>query len=233
MTEPSSQSSPRSEATTAGLIALVAAGVAVWVGWMMGWPWVLDVNDPAFNPLIAVEALLIVAAVWHAMKALRWYLRHRSFGDTVLVLDKPGHLRLGRKLAGIIRSERPVAATGPFRLALACIDVHRVSDSGEASRHEAFPVWTAEREYPQGSDTLKGLRFSFDVPASVGPEPAASGMRTDGEGARLRITVHLPGFRRAYSKNSPPAERYWTLTVTAPTARADFRSEMQVPVRNS
>jgi hypothetical protein len=233
MTEVSSQSSPRVAAIAAGLIALLAFGGAGWMGWMLGWPWIVDINDPEFNPMIAVEALLIGIAVWHALKSLRWYLRHRSFGDTVLLLDGPGHLQLGKKLSGTLRSERSVAATGPFRLMLTCVDVHRVSDSGEASRDEAFPVWTAEREYPQTSDPQKGMRFSFEVPESVGPDPVPSGILTDNKAVRFRMTTHVPGFRRVFSKNSPPVDRFWMLTVTAPTSGTNFRSEMQIPVRGS
>ncbi|MBA3909555.1 MAG: hypothetical protein C0524_06630 [Rhodobacter sp.] len=129
----------------------------------------------------------------------------------------------------MVRSEHPVAANGPYRLVLTCLDVHEVSNSEKAGRREATPVWTAERTLPQDSDAQKGLRFTFDLPASVGPDPVPSGILSDGKLLRYRMTVNLPGYRKVFQKDSPPVDRYRTLTITAPTPGADFRSELQIP----
>ncbi|MBA3909554.1 MAG: hypothetical protein C0524_06625 [Rhodobacter sp.] len=80
MTDATAQSSPLSQAIMAGVIAVLATGGAVWIGWMLGWPWIFDVNDPDFNPMLLAVGVLIAVALRHAVSALKWYSRHRSFG---------------------------------------------------------------------------------------------------------------------------------------------------------
>jgi hypothetical protein len=232
MSKVSSTSSSLAEAITAGVVAVMALGAAVWVGWMLGWPWIIDINDPDFNPMIILEALLIAVAVWHVFKSLRWYSRHRRFGQAVLVLDAPPYLRLGRALSGVVRVERPVLPAGPYRIELTCHDVHDTGRPGNPHR-QSFPVWSAERQLPAATDAQKGLRFSFDLPASVGPDPVPSGILPANKYFRFRMTVNIPGFRRVIQKDRPPVDRFWMLVVTAPVRGADFRCALPVPLRDA
>jgi hypothetical protein len=222
----------RDEALGAAVVAVMAAGGALWLGhW--GWPWALDINDPEFNPLIGFLALLIGLSGWHGLKALRYWQRHRAFGTLGLILDPPGDLRPGQPLTGILRSEGPVAATGPFRLVLTCHDVHEFESSSDPGRwyRRAFPVWSDTRSLPAESDAQRGLRFQFTPPAHVGPDPVPSGIYRQNGLRGARFSLHIPGLQRVFARNHPPVDRTWTLTVTAPTRGPGFRAEVTVPQR--
>lgn len=220
------QLSPKGKAIGAGIIAALAAAAAFGVGIAMGWPWVWDINDPEFNPMLFFEAALTGVTVWHLVKAARWALRHRAFGTVRLDLDGP--LQLGKALSGRVCAERPVAATGPFRITLTCHDIHEFDGDDAAGRERIpFPVWTTETSLPAETDARQGLRFRFVLPASVGPDPVPSGIVPGGL-RRSRVTVHVPGHRRVVAQNHPPVDRVWTLTVTAPTQGPDFQAELPV-----
>ncbi|WP_149588958.1 hypothetical protein [Tabrizicola flagellatus] len=213
------------KAARAGLIALgcLAGAGALWV-W--GRPWVLDINDPAFNPMLFLIVLLATVGLWHGAAAALSALRQRAFGAVVLEIDGPGHLRPGSPLSGRLRSARPVAATGPFRLLLTCHDVHMFEDNEDGPRLRSFPVWSHEIELPAASDTQQGLAFRFDVPRRVGPDPVPEGRR---RAKAARVAPAPPGARQTILTNVPPVDRVWTLTVTAPVRGPDFRAELHVP----
>ena len=226
MTQP--QFSPRIEALAAAGIVVAALGGAGWLGWMIGWPGSFDTSDPDFvNPFSIMIVGLLGVAGWFGVKAVRNALRHRSFGNAVLEIDPPGHLRLGGAFAGRLRVQKPVQATGPFRLVLTSFDVHAFEDDGRFKTSN-FPVWTEERTLPPETDAVQGLAFRFTLPASVGPEPVPSGI-LPGTGSRHRMTVHVPGMRQVVASNIPPVGRFWTLVATAPTRGPDFRAEVVVP----
>ncbi|MDM7931232.1 hypothetical protein [Tabrizicola sp.] len=227
MTEPP-QFSPRIEALAAAGIAAAALGGAGWLGWMTGWPESFDTSDPDFiNPISIMVLGLLGIAGWFFVKAVGHARRHLAFGATKLEIDPPGTLRLGRPVSGRVRVQKPVAATGPFRLVLTCLDVHEFEDDGRF-KTSSFPVWTAERSVPPETDATQGLPFRFDLPSSVGPDPVPSGI-LPGTNPRHRSTIHIPGIRKVVSGNTPPVGRFWTLVVTAPTPGTDFRAEVVVP----
>lgn len=222
------QFSPRIEALAAAGIAVAALCGAGWLGWLIGWPDSFDPNDPDFvNPFSIMILGLLGVACWFGVKAARNEMRHRAFGDTVLEIDPPGFLCPGGTFAGRLRAQKPVAATGPFRLVLTCFDVHQFEDDG-SFKTSNFPVWTGERTASAETDATRGLPFRFDLPASVGPEPVPSGIQP-GVGNRHRMTVHVPGMRKVVSSNIPPVGRFWTLVAAAPTKGPDFRAEVVVP----
>lgn len=222
------QFSPRIEALMAGGIALAALGGAGWLGWTIGWPGTFDPSAPDFvNPITAMIAGLLGAAGWFGAKALRHELRHRAFGKAVLELKPPGHLRLGGVFDGQLRVEKPVSATGPFRLVLTCHDCHQVEDNSRL-KTVTLPVWTDERIAPPETDATRGIPFRFVLPASVGPNPVPSGILPGG-GSRHHATVNIPGMRQVVASNTPPVARYWTLVVTVPSKGTDFRAEVVVP----
>ena len=225
----SEQFSPATRAISAVGIAVLCAGGAIWLGMQLGWPASFDVNDVDFvNPLSIMVLALVCGSLWFAGKAGLWLIRHRAFGRVVLELDPPGGLRLGRAFSGRLRVRKPVAANGPFRLVLTCIDVHEFEDNGRFKTSD-FPVWTAEQTVPPQTDATRGLPFRFDLPASVGMDPVASGI-LPGSVNRHRATVHVPGMRKVLASNIPPVGRYWKLVATAPTPGPDFRAEVIVPL---
>lgn len=215
--------------------ALMAAGIAVaalfgagWLGWMIGWPGTFDLDDPELlNPISAMILGLSGIAVWFGVKALRHALRHRVFGTATLDLDPPGYLRTGAAFSGRVKTQKPVAATGPYRLVLTCLDVQEFEEDGRFKTVN-FPVWSEERSLPPETDATRGLAFRFTVPGSIGPDPVQSGI-LPGSVPRHRTTVHIPGMRQVVASNIPPVGRFWTVVVTAPTAGPDFRAEVVVP----
>jgi len=220
--------SPRIEALAALGIAVLALGGAGYLGWSIGWPAKFNLDDPdLINPITIMILGLLGIAGSFSVKAIRNEARHRAFGNTVLDLDPPGHLRLGLAFSGRLLVQRPVLATGPFRLVLTCLDVHEFEEDGRF-RTSDFPVWTAEQTVPPETDATRGLPFRFDLPASVGLDPVPSGI-LPGTGHRHRATLHVPGMRKVLSGNTPPVGRYWKLVVSAPTSGPDFRAELVIP----
>lgn len=227
MTQPP-QFSPGKEAVVAGAIALAALGGAGWLGRMIGWPATFDPGDVDFvNPVSIMILGLVGAAGWFGVKAVRFALRQRAHGGAVLEIDPPGHLRTGDAFSGRLRVEKPVAATGPFRIDLTCYDTHEFQEEGRWKTVD-FPVWTETRSLPPETDATKGLPFRFTLPLSVGPDPVPSGI-LPGVRDPHRTTVHVPGMRRVVAGNIPPVARQWKLVVTAPVAGPDFRAELTVP----
>jgi len=227
----SPQFSPRIEALAAAGISVLALGGAGWLGWSVGWPETFDLNDPELiNPISIMILGLLGVAGWFGAKSVRHALRQLAFGAATLEIDPPGALRLGRAFSGRLKVQKPVAATGPFRLVLTCTDVHEFEEDGRF-RTSNFPVWSAERTVPADTDATRGLPFRFDLPASVGPDPVPSGI-LPGTRNRHRTTVHVPGLRQVVASNNPPVGRYWTLVATAPTPGPDFRAEIVIPLDN-
>ena len=132
-----------------------------------------------------------------------------------------------------MRSQNPVAARGSWRLVLTCVDVHAFSrgSDGPAQDLKAFPVWSQTLELPATSDAQAGLRFRFDPPAKVGPDPVARIASARNPYFRFRFSVAIPGLRRVIARNQPPVDRYWTLTASAPTRSGPaFHCTVRVPL---
>ncbi len=227
MPTPQDISSPLSYALRAGAIALMAGGGAVYLG-ALGWPWVFDINNPDFNPLLLLELLLIGVVVWYGVTSARWLMRYWQFGATRLDLE--GSPRLGAPLVGRVISDRPVSATGDYLLVLTCYDVHEF-EHDDKRRRRSFPVWSGEVTVSREIDVQEGLPFRFHLPASVGPEPVPSGI-LPGPGIRTRFTVHVPGMRQVIASNYPPLERYWLLKVSARTRGSDYQAEFPIPLED-
>jgi hypothetical protein len=215
------------------MVALFAAGSAG-LGWLLGWPLVVDMDDPEFNPLVILLGLGLLGGGWNLWQALRWRARSRRFGATRMDLDGPVPVPMGRVVAGRLRVDRPVGATGDYSLVLTCYDLHETSDTskGGGRRTEAFPVWSKELVLTAGTDATKGLPFRFDLPASVGPKVRDPMDRPAGSPyVRGSLFITLPGFRRAITRGTAPVGRYWRLRVRAPVrGGGDYQAELVVPV---
>ncbi|MDP2355254.1 MAG: hypothetical protein Q8M31_04240 [Beijerinckiaceae bacterium] len=217
------------------VIAGLSAAAAVWVGWMLDWPWIFDMHDPEFNPMIMFEGLLIGVAAWHIVKALRWRARSRAFGVTNIKISGRTPAPLGGELSGVLHLGRPVAPTADWTLKLTCLDIHETHDTRDAPpspyRRDAYPVWSTTITLPAGIDTARGLPFRFQLPDSVGPKPVQP-MERKSAHFRFTASLNIPGFRRIVTHNAPPVARSWRLLVTAPTSGPNFRVEFVVPVED-
>ena len=228
----------RERATTAWVMAAVLGAAAVWIGWLLGWPWVIDMDHPDFNPMILIEGLLILLILWYVLQAIRWSLRSRSFGRSLIDIEGPVPVPLGGTMLGRVRTARPVRAAGDIRMVLTCFDVHErryaaQAQAGSPHRREAFPVWSAEHHLSAATDSTQGLTFRFELPDSVGERPVQPLERPASAFFRGSISINIPGLRRIITRNRPPVARYWTLTVTAPTDGPDYRAEFAIPVEEA
>lgn len=216
-------------------VAAIAAAGAVWIGWMLGWPWIFDINHPDFNPMILVVGVLVAVAGWHAVKALRWRARSKAFGASDLEITSRTPAPLGGQVSGVLRLGRPVSATGDWTLKLTCFDIHETRDTRVSSaspyQRDAFPVWSETVTLPASTDTARGLPFRFQLPASVGPKPVRPLARPHAY-FRASVSINIPGLRRIFTRNAPPVARQWTLQVSVPTEGPDFKVAFPIPVED-
>lgn len=231
----SDRSDPGDQAVMNWVVAGMATAAAVWVGWMLGWPWIFDMNDPEFNPMILLVGLLVAVAGWHVFKALRWRARSRAFGAADLEISGRTPVSLGSQLSGVLRLGRPVAPSGDWALKLTCFDIHETRDTRESAtspyREDAYPVWSKTITLPPDTMTARGLPFRFQLPDSVGPKPVRA-LERKNPYFSFTASVNIPGFKRVVSRNAPPVARRWSLLVTAPTSGPEFRVEFPVPIED-
>lgn len=226
------RSDPSEEALTSWIMAGLAAAGASWVGWMLGWPWIFDINHPDFNPMLIIVGLLIGVAVWHLFKAISWQARAKRFGATEIEIDGPVPVPMGRELSGRLRFSRPVAPLGDWILELTCLDIHAFRDSNAGtSRHHAYPVWNERIAVSAGISVASGLPFRFTLPASVGQKPVRSIERKN-QFFRFKFSINVPGLRRIMTHNAPPVDRVWKLVVSAPADGSEFRAEFAIPIEH-
>ena len=161
---------------------MIAAVIAVGVRLIAPFPWIFDIDDRDFMPLVLVVPLLGAYALYHAARGLRWSLRARKFGASVLEIDG-GVGRLGRPLEGVVRTARPLRPAGDYRIVLQCIDTHRMQSKSDRTEDRSSVVWARTLTVPAaGVDSSAGIPFSFMLP-SAAPEPesvqGAGGLRVD------------------------------------------------------
>ncbi len=226
---------PKEKAVTAWIMAALSGAAAVWVGWMLGWPWIFDFDDPDFNPMLFLEGVFLAVCLWHVGKALLWTSRAKAFGASEIEIEGRTPVPLGGVFQGRVRTAQPIRARGDFRLVLTCLDVHEQRNMSRATnsspyRNEVFPVWTKEQTLPATTDSARGLHFRFPLPASVGDKPEAPIQQKRNPYFSGSISINIPGLRRIFTQGKPPVARYWTLVVTAKTDGPDYRAEFTVPL---
>lgn len=207
---------------------MIAAVIAVGVRLIAPFPWIFDIDDRDFMPLVLVVPLLGAYALYHAAMGLRWSLRARKFGASVLEIDG-GVGRLGRPLEGVVRTARPLRPAGDYRIVLQCIDTHRMQSKSDRTEDRSSVVWARTLTVPAaGVDSSAGIPFSFMLP-SAAPEPesvqGAGGLRVD-------YAVSIPLLQRVWTNRSAVG-RTWRLVVSAPVPGTDFEAAFTVPVESA
>lgn len=233
MAQYSDTSVPLEQAVTHGSVAALAAVGAAWIGWQMGWPWVFDIDDPDFNPMLIALGLLAGTALVFSVRAVLWAVRAARFGATDIELDGRIPVPLGGPLNGRLRFSRPLAPCGDWTLELTCLDIHETHDIRATAtgpyQRDAYPVWRERITLPGGEEAVEHLSFHFDLPQSVGPAPVAPLKRKNAY-FRFTASVNIPGLRRVFSHNAPPVARTWSLSVRAPMAETEYRADFPIPV---
>lgn len=226
---------PRDAAVLHGVIAVGSAAAAGFVASHLSWTWNFDIHSPDFNPMVLLPLALAAVGGWEAVRAVRAELRHRRFGAATLDLEGASRVWLGQRLRGVVRTARPLAPTGPYRIRLRCVDTHEFRDFGDnATRHNSnsdFVVWEQVQERPAASvDSSRGIPFDFQLPASVGPAPQPPIRPTRSPYYSFKFAIMIPGLRRVWASHDPPVARRWLLEVSAPMPGPDFAARFLLPV---
>lgn len=172
-----------------GLGLAILVGGFIWLG-RAG---MLDPKSPDFFPLpdfFAIAALL-VGAVFLTVGGLH-AIRRSRYGTSTLEAEGA---ELGQTLAGTVRTERPVVATGPIRVTLRCSSTTSATSSRDST---TGLLWEAVQEVVEPVNSAGGIPFSFPIPGN--------GLRS-GRRARPKTGVHP----------EEPDWVTWELSVTAPT----------------
>jgi len=213
-------------AIMAGLGAAFSGGLA----WAIGWPIAVDMNDPAFNPLTVLLGGALGYTFYSAARAVIARRRERH-GAIRFRLDSTP--RMGGTLSGVLHLSQPVQPLGEWRVTLRCYDIHEFSDdaSGSGTRDHRSEVWSRTQTYaPEARTTLP---VTFRLPASVGPKPTGF-IAPQPKGAYFSAKVHIPMLRKSVvSYNSPPKDRIWTLSLTAPMDGPDIDAQFPLPIRDA
>ncbi|MBN9064182.1 MAG: hypothetical protein J0H41_17380 [Rhizobiales bacterium] len=151
--------------------AILIAGV-IWIGSAS----VFDTASPDFFPFPAgLAGVLAIVGMVHLGQGLRDLARRRKSG---LSRIEAGKAQLGKVFSGRVWTEKPVAATGPYRVRLSC--EHSIPTEGpdDSSRRRTAVLW--EKTVTANSSTRSnfGIPFSFELPPNglpSGPEGLANG----------------------------------------------------------
>lgn len=220
----------------AGLMAAAVIAILIY----LPTTWVFDMNAPDFNPLVLVPAFLAAVGLFQLFQAVRKTSRAWKFGAATLMLTGAGVARMGGTVAGVIRTAARITPTGDVRVVLQCVDTHvfrqvnHQSSSGTDSQRE-YVTWEHAQLVPlEGLDSVAGIPFVFELPASVGEPPTSEAEPVSATSPRLSFTaaINIPFVKqRVWTRNAPHTSRRWQMVVSAPTAGIDFRAEFPVTVR--
>jgi hypothetical protein len=219
-------SSPRQQATQHFVYAAAAAVLIACMKWFLPIPWIWDINDPEFMPLIALYPLLGIWGGYHLLSGLIWVMRVRKFGEAKLELQGP-RPQLGGRLEGKVVVERPVRATGDYRIVLQYVELHDLDANDPARRRTRdYVIWERAVSAPAGTDATQGVPFSIPLPDQVRtPQPEARNPNA----IRRQYSYAVPLLGKIWT-NRAPVGAFWQLVVTAPTAGTDFRATIPVDI---
>ena len=149
------------------------------------WTW-----SPLAFPLLGA---VLFAAVAYFM------IRLRKFGESTLLLaSTPGVI--GGQLAGVVRTQKSVAATDGFRVTLNCLDW---VSSGDGRSEKS--LWQDEQ---------------------LITEP----MRGDGVGTAIPVLFAIPFDCRETTRPGQTGEVHWRLDISARVPGVDYGAKFDVPV---
>lgn len=219
----------RDSATTHWILAAGALAVILAIRFFLPIPWIFDMNDPEFMPLIVIVPLAAFYGLYHTVLGVVWTIRLRRFGESSIeIVGEIG--RLGRPLRGVVRTARPLQPEGDYQLLLRCIETHQsrgIGDSSAQVRTNDFVVWEQASKVPAaGIDSSRGIPFSFTLPDKVRkPQP-----ERDTNAIRFDYSVAVPFAKKIWT-NRPPIGTTWLLVVTVPMPGTDFKAAFNVPVQ--
>jgi len=219
-------SSPRQQATQHFVYAATAAVLIVCMKLFLPIPWIWDIDDPEFMPLVVLYPFLGIWGGYHLLNGLTWVVRARKFGNAKLELQGPPP-RLGGRLQGKVVVEQPVRATGDYRIVLQYVELHDL-DATDAVRRRTrdYVIWERAVSAPAGTDAMQGIPLSIPLPDQVRtpqPEPRQP------NAIRHEYSYSVPLLGRIRT-NRAPVGAFWQLVVTAPTAGTDFRATIPVDI---
>lgn len=213
--------------------AVIVLGTAIFIGVKMEMNWILDINDPEFNPLNFLVLGLAAYGMVTVGQALWLGAKRKRFGKSVMQLSGDGVARMGGEVKGVVRTAKPLNGTDKAKVTLSCFDTHQFKemDVGSTREYRAFVVWEETVEVSlTGLDTVeKGIPFSFQMPVKVGEEPKK---REPGTAYfKGKFALMIPGLKpRIWTHGEQPVARVWRLEVKAVTAEGAYRVVFDVPV---
>lgn len=147
------------------MMAVVLGAAAGWVVYELGTPLVFDLNDPEFNPLIVLAAMLGTIGVYYLVRGLRRRGVIARFGATVF--DQEGsNVYVGETLRGRVITSRSLSAPDGFHLRVRCIEGKGETMDEKRRRTRDAILWEAARTV-HTADSRAGIPVEFTIPAAA------------------------------------------------------------------
>jgi hypothetical protein len=213
--------------------AVIILGTAIFIGVKMKMNWIVDINDPEFNPLTYMVLGLVVFGGVTVGQAMWLGAKRKRFGKSVMQLSGDGVARLGQEVKGVVRTAKVLRGAATMKVSLRCEDTHqfRDMDVGTKDDYRAFVVWEETIEMPLvGVDTVaQGVPFRFQMPEAVGEE--ARRKAPPNPYFKGAFALMIPGLkRRIWTHGVAPMARTWKLQLQAETTEGTFQFVFDVPV---
>jgi hypothetical protein len=213
--------------------AVIILGTAIFIGVKMKMNWIVDINDPEFNPLTYMVLGLVVFGGVTVGQAMWLGAKRKRFGKSVMQLSGDGVARLGQEVKGVVRTAKVLRGAATMKVSLRCEDTHqfRDMDVGTKDDYRAFVVWEETIEVPLvGVDTVaQGVPFRFQMPEAVGEE--ARRKAPPNPYFKGAFALMIPGLkRRIWTHGVAPMARTWKLQLQAETTEGRFQVVFDVPV---
>ena len=213
--------------------AVIILGTAIFIGVKMEMNWIVDMNDPEFNPLTYLVLGLVVFGGVTVGQAMWLSAKRKRFGKSVMQLSGEGVARLGQEVKGVVRTTKALMGALTMKVTLRCEDTHRFSDMdvGASDDHRSFVVWeeTIEVALVGVHTSSQGIPFRFQMPAAVGEE--ARRKVPPNPYFKGAFALMIPGMkRRIWTHGVAPTARTWRLQLQAETTEGTFRVVFDLPV---
>lgn len=210
-----------------GLLLAAALGAA----WKFEVKWVIDLDDPEFNPFILVVAGFGLSGGWFLILAMRDLLRRRRYAGSHVEIDG-STLKPGTKLCGRLFVHGELHPVGGCRIRLQKVEIHemRSSDAGSITRSVEQVAWEAETMAAATTDMKDGIPFEFHLPERS--EAASTVLQGHGISVQSVTSIHIPGIKRVWAHNAAPEAIRWVLRAHAPLRGVDYEACFVLPVED-